>query len=74
MEIKAGQIYKHFKGFEVRVICIAKHSETLEDYVVYDHMGTNELAENWVRPLHMFLETIERDGKTFPRFTFVSDN
>jgi cyclomaltodextrinase / maltogenic alpha-amylase / neopullulanase len=64
-EIKIGR-YKHFKGMEVEVIGIAKHSETLEEVVVYRHDG-----ELWIRPKNMFLETVERDGKTFPRFEFI---
>lgn len=50
-EIKVGSIYKHFKGHEVEVICIAKDSETLENMVVYKHLGTEEY---WVRPYDMF--------------------
>jgi hypothetical protein len=64
-EIKIGR-YKHFKGMEVEVIGIAKHSETLEEVVVYRHDG-----ELWIRPKNMFLETVERDGKTFPRFKYL---
>ena len=62
--IKLGK-YRHFKGNEYEVIGIAKHSETLEDYVVYKALyGEFGL---WVRPLKMFEETITRDGKTFKR-------
>ncbi len=48
---------------------VAKHSETLEDVVVYRHPG-NELSELWVRPLEMFTETVEVDGKEVPRFEY----
>ena len=66
--IKLGK-YRHFKGNEYEVIGIAKHSETLEDYVVYKALyGEFGL---WVRPLKMFEETITRDGKTFKRFERV---
>ena len=65
MEIKLGR-YRHFKGGEYEVIGIAKHSETLEEMVVYRALyGDGGI---WVRPLAMWNETIERDGKTFPRF------
>jgi cyclomaltodextrinase / maltogenic alpha-amylase / neopullulanase len=64
-EIKIGR-YQHFKGMEVEVIGIAKHSETLEEMVVYRHDG-----ELWVRPKNMFLETVERDGQIIPRFKFI---
>ncbi|MDX2463184.1 MAG: DUF1653 domain-containing protein [Porticoccus sp.] len=67
--IKKG-IYKHFKGDLYEVSDIARHSETEEEYVVYRTLyGDRSL---WVRPLLMFDETIERDGKTFKRFEFVS--
>lgn len=72
-EIKKG-IYRHFKGDLVKVIGVAKHSETLEDFVVYDHMGTNALSDLWIRPLAMFTEEVTApDGTKKPRFTFVSD-
>jgi len=66
--IKIGK-YKHFKGGEYEVLGIAKHSETQEEMVVYRALyGDNEL---WVRPIEMFLETIERDGKTLQRFEYI---
>lgn len=73
MEPKPG-FYKHFKkGDMVKVIGIAKHSETLEDLVVYDHLGNNELSDLWVRPLAMFLEDVEVDGKMVKRFEYVGE-
>lgn len=70
MEIKIGK-YRHFKGNEYQVIGIAKHSETLEEMVVYKALyGDGGL---WVRPASMWNETIERDGKTFQRFTFIEE-
>ena len=68
MEIKKGK-YRHFKGNEYEVIEIAKHSETLEEMVVYKALyGEGGI---WVRPASMWNETVERDGKTFKRFTFL---
>lgn len=68
MEIKEGK-YRHFKGNEYEVIGTAKHSETLEEMVVYKALyGEGGL---WVRPASMWNETIERDGKTFQRFEFI---
>ncbi len=61
-------IYRHFKGHDVTVIGIGKHTETLEDLVVYTHDG-----KLWVRPKDMFEEYVERDGKTFKRFTFIKE-
>ena len=68
-EIKLGK-YRHFKGGEYEVIRVAKHSETLEDLVVYKALYGN--GEVWVRPLKDFLETIEVDGVETPRFTRLS--
>lgn len=70
MEIKIGK-YRHFKGNMYEVIGIAKHSETLEEMVVYRALyGEGEL---WVRPASMWNETIERDGKVFRRFEYIGD-
>ena len=60
-----GEYYRHFKGNVYRVLHIAKHSETLEEMVVYQAMyGERGI---WVRPKSMFNEMIERDGKVFRR-------
>ena len=64
------EYYRHFKGNVSRVIHIAKHSETLEDIVVYQAMYGERCV--WVRPKAMFEEVIERDGKTFRRFEPIS--
>ena len=70
MEIKPG-IYRHFKGNMYKVLYTAKHSETMEDMVVYQALYGD--MGIWVRPRHMFLETVERDGKIFQRFEFVEE-
>jgi hypothetical protein len=68
--LKLGK-YRHFKGNEYEVIGIAKHSETLEEMVVYKALyGEKGL---WVRPLAMFTEEIERDGKKFLRFEYIGE-
>ena len=65
-----GAYYRHFKGNVYRVLHIAKHSETLEEMVVYQAMyGERGI---WVRPKTMFEEVIERDGKVFRRFSPIS--
>lgn len=64
--VKEGKKYRHFKGNEYLVLYMAKHSETEEDMVVYQALyGERGI---WVRPLSMFLEKIERDGKLINRF------
>ena len=69
--IMTGKYYRHFKGNVYRVLHIAKHSETLEDIVVYQAMYGEKGI--WVRPKAMFEEKIERDGRTFRRFEPISD-
>ena len=69
-EIKLGK-YRHFKGNEYEVIAIAKHSETTEDYVVYKALYGD--GGMWVRPASMWNETIERDGMTYKRFTYMGE-
>lgn len=56
--------YKHYKGGVYEVIGVASHSETLEQMVVYKH----DDGEMWVRPLDMFLETVEVNSEQVPRF------
>ncbi|MBE1426068.1 hypothetical protein H4684_002729 [Desulfomicrobium macestii] len=61
--------YRHFKGREYEVLGVARHSEGLEDMVVYRPLYND--TGLWVRPLSMFTELIERNGKKQPRFTFL---
>ena len=68
--IKLGK-YQHFKGSFYQVLHIAKHSETEEYLVVYHPFDKKD--DIWVRPLTMFTETIERDGKRMQRFQLVTD-
>jgi len=68
--IKPGR-YRHFKGKEYEVLGVARHSETEEELVVYRALyGDFGL---WVRPVCMWNETVERDGKTFRRFTYIGE-
>ena len=69
-EIRIGR-YRHFKGNEYEVLYIAKHSETLEDMVVYRALYGEHGV--WVRPASMWNETVERDGKTCQRFTYIGE-
>lgn len=68
--------YKHYKGGQVKVIGIAHHSETLEEMVVYEcqyeslSFGKGSL---WVRPLGMFLEEVEVEGKMVKRFEYLGN-
>jgi hypothetical protein len=71
-ELKLGK-YQHYKGKFYEVIGIAKHSETLEELVVYKALYKSEFGENtlWIRPLLMFLEEVEINGGKIPRFKFI---
>lgn len=71
MTLKPGT-YKHTKsGKMYKVLGVAKHSETLEECVVYEALYENTESSLWIRPLEMFTDEIELDGKKVPRFTFV---
>ena len=73
MEIKPG-IYKHSKkGTFYRVHFVAKHSETLEDMVVYEALYDNDMSKYWVRPAKMWFEEVEVKGKRVPRFVWVKE-
>ena len=68
--IKPGR-YRHFKGKEYEVLGVARHSETDEELVVYRALyGDFGL---WVRPVSMWNEAVERDGKTFRRFAYIGE-
>jgi hypothetical protein len=62
-------VYRHYKGPEYRVFGVARHSETEQQVVCYQALyGEYGL---WVRPLDMFLESVEVDGEQVPRFALV---
>ena len=64
-------VYRHFKGNEYQLLGLARHSETMEELVVYRaHYGEGGL---WVRPAAMWNETVERDGYRGPRFVYVRE-
>ncbi len=63
--------YRHFKGQNYIVLGVALHSETQEVMIVYrQDYGDRKM---WVRPQAMFLETVQLDGKSVPRFQFVGE-
>ena len=63
-EIAIGKIYRHYKGNLYKIIAFAKHSETVEDMIVYQSVKT---GETWVRPQNMWNEVIDEKGTL--RFT-----
>lgn len=66
--VKKGK-YRHFKGNEYEVIGFAKHSETCEEMVIYRALYGD--GQVWVRPVSMWNESVEYNGKTFLRFTYI---
>ena len=64
-------VYRHYKGNHYEVVGFAKHSETLEDMVVYKALYGE--GGTWVRPLAMWENPIEADGKTVKRFEYVGE-
>ncbi len=73
-EIKIKGIYKHFKGMQIKIIALGKHTETLEELVIYEELDTHEI---WVRPLSMFSSKVDHekypDVKQEYRFEEVYD-
>ena len=63
-EITIGKIYRHYKGNLYKIIAFAKHSETVEDMIVYQSVETDDV---WVRPRNMWNETVDDKGTL--RFT-----
>ena len=66
--LKLG-IYEHYKGKNYQVLGVVVHSETLEELVLYKALYGKRLL--WVRPLKMFLEKVEHEGKVRERFKFT---
>lgn len=68
---KVGK-YRHFKGNEYQVVAFAKHSETLEEFVVYQALyGQRGM---WIRPFKMFDEMVQLEGKLVRRFEYIGDS
>jgi hypothetical protein len=64
-------IYQHYRGNYYQVLGVSRHSETLEEFVVYQALyGDFGL---WVRPVHMFSEKIQHESREVARFLFVSE-
>ena len=70
-QIQPGQIWRHYKNKDYRIITVSCSSEDLTWWVVYEALYDNHVSKIWHRPLDMFLETIEIDGKVVPRFKCI---
>ncbi len=72
-EIKLGK-YEHYKGKQYEVIGVARHSETLEELVIYRALYDSEKFGNnalWARPKSIFLGIISIEGKEVSRFKHI---
>lgn len=69
-------IYRHYKGNNYEVVNTAIHTETKEVLVVYKALYETDINNDglWVRPLKMFTENVQVDGKMIPRFEFVKES
>ena len=67
-------VYKHTKtGKLYRVHFVAKHSETLEDMVMYEALYENQTSRFWVRPPSLFIGQVKVGTTIQSRFSFVKD-
>jgi len=71
-ELKPGR-YRHYKNKDYKVIGVAKHSETLEELVIYEALYDNKESKLWARPKSMFLEEVDFEGKVVPRFRYIEE-
>lgn len=69
--LKTG-LYRHYKGNIYRLLYIARHSETLEEMVIYQDV--NEIQKVWARPASMWEETVEVGGRIIPRFEYLGED
>lgn len=66
--LQEGDIYRHYKGQDYRVKGVVRHSETLEELVLYDCLYENKMSQTWVRPIENFTGYVEQEGKKIKRF------
>ena len=74
-EIKIGGRYRHYKGGEYVVRGIVKHSETVEELVLYETLYDNPRGKLWVRPIAMWNEWVEAPEWDYkgPRFVLMEE-
>lgn len=58
MEVKVNAYYRHFKGFKIKVLCVAHHTEKDETLVVYEELGDHKI---WARPIEMFTSKVDHE-------------
>lgn len=64
-------LYRHYKDKPYRLLNFVRHSETMEDLVLYETLYENPSGKLWVRPKAMFFEMVEHEGVKQPRFAKV---
>lgn len=69
-ELRPGR-YRHYKGNDYQLLGTARHSETLEEMVIYRALYGERGV--WVRPAAMWNETVEQNGQILRRFTYLGD-
>lgn len=69
----AGALYQHYKGKLYRVIGVGRHSESLDELVMYESLYENPMGRLWCRPLGMWSELVEVNGQQVPRFKFLCE-
>ncbi|MGE4134058.1 MAG: DUF1653 domain-containing protein [Bdellovibrionales bacterium] len=69
-ELVKGATYEHYKGKRYRVIDVVRHSETLEELVLYETLYENDKGRLWVRPKGMFIENLANGT---PRFRLLKE-
>lgn len=67
-KIELNRVYRHYKGNMYRIIAFAKHSETLEDMIIYQSLDD---GKTWARPYYMWNEIVDKNNTL--RFTLVED-
>ncbi len=68
-----GQLFRHYKGKLYKFLGVVRHSETLEELVLYEALYDNDLGRTWVRPKEMFFEKVQINGEWVQRFEAVQD-
>ena len=68
-KVVEGGIYEHYKGKKYKLLNIVRHSESLEELVLYETLYENDLGKLWVRPKKMFLENLDNGA---PRFKLIN--
>lgn len=64
--LKKGRVYEHYKGKRYKLVSVGRDSETLEEVVIYQALYGDQ--DVWSRPLSMFMENVEVEGQSVPRF------